>query len=480
MTGKGLAQIVAAALALSASAAQAASPAQAPGASGSGWGGVVRVLTLQDYNTRVVVLGTGLLGLAAGIVGTFLLLRKRALLGDALSHATLPGIALAFLLAVLAGASGKSLGILLAGAVTTGVLGVGTILFLRHYTRLKEDTALGVVLSVFFGAGVALLGVVQKMQTGHAAGLESFIYGKTASMISSDALLIGVSGLLATLVCVLLYKEFKIVCFDAGFAGSQGWPVIALDIVMMVLVVAVTVIGLQAVGRFWTDRMHWMIVTAGLVGGAGAMLGAAVSALAPRLPSGAMIVMTVTAVFLASMCLGTRRGILPRWLAQRRLARRIARQNLLRALYEWSEEHVPSGPSVTASEAARHPPMPTDALLAERSWSPMQLRQQLRAAQREGCVVPEGENGWRLTPQGLGEAQRLVRNHRLWETFLIHFADVAPSHVDRDADAIEHVLSPEMIRQLEDLLDAVPRAGQVPDSPHPVAVSRAGSARGRT
>ena len=154
----------------------------------------VRVLLLKDYNTRVVVAGTALLGVAAGVIGSFTLLRKRALMGDALSHAMLPGIAMAFILSAAAGGRGKDLPVLLAGATVSGALGLGAILVLRKLTRLKEDTVLGIVLSVFFGAGVAVLGIVQRMGQGHAAGLESFIYGKTASMLSSDAALIAAAA----------------------------------------------------------------------------------------------------------------------------------------------------------------------------------------------------------------------------------------------------------------------------------------------
>ena len=127
---------------------------------------LLRVLTLQDYNTRIVVSGVTLLGLASGIIGSFMLLRKRSLLGDAVSHATLPGIATAFLVMTALGMDGKHLGGLLLGAVVSGGLGVGTILLLVHWTRLKEDAALGIVLSVFFGIGVCLLRLIQKLETG--------------------------------------------------------------------------------------------------------------------------------------------------------------------------------------------------------------------------------------------------------------------------------------------------------------------------
>ena len=212
------------------------------------WGQWKRVLLLQDYNTRVVMTGTGLLGMAAGLVGSFTLLRRRALMGDALSHATLPGVGLAFLLAPYLGLDGKSLPVLLTGAALSGILGVVAILYIRNLTRLKEDAALGIVLSVFFGAGIAILTIVQQVPSGHAAGLESFIYGKTASMIASDARLIAVAGLLSVIIIALMYKELTLLCFDEGFAGSRGYPVLILDLLLMALVVIVTIIGLQAVG----------------------------------------------------------------------------------------------------------------------------------------------------------------------------------------------------------------------------------------
>jgi manganese/zinc/iron transport system permease protein len=211
----------------------------------------------------------------------------------------------------------------------------------------------------------------------------------------------------------------------------------------LILVIALLVIP-PASARFWTDRMLPLVVTAALVGGVGAMFGAAASALAPRLPSGAMIVVTMTVVFLFSMVFGRARGVLPRYLEHRNLSRRILQQNLLRALYEWAEQgadgHKPLTPEQAAGKA-----MPFGDLLAERSWSAAHLRRLLLNAQGENIVakVPDRDS-WYLTGHGLDEARRVVRNHRLWETFLVHFADVAPSHVDRDADAIEHVLEPAM------------------------------------
>lgn len=325
------------------------------------WGDVARVFLLQDYNTRVVVLGAAALGLAAGVVGCFTLLRRRALMGDALSHATLPGIGLAFILVTLTGGDGKSLPWLLLGATLAGAAGLGVILLIRNLTRLKEDAALGVVLSVFFGLGVATLGVAQNMQAGHAAGLESFIYGKTASMTASDARLIAVAAGLSVAACAMLFKEFRLLCFDAAFARGQGRPTLLLDVLMMAVVVAVTVIGLQAVGlvliialliipaaaaRFWTERLQWMTVISGAMGALSAALGAAISGVRPDTPSGPMIVIVAAALFALSMAFGAARGVAPRLLRQWRLARRIGRQHLLRAVFELSEGRtLTPGPS---------------------------------------------------------------------------------------------------------------------------------------
>ncbi|WP_146390889.1 metal ABC transporter permease [Allorhodopirellula solitaria] len=433
-----------------------------------------RVLFLEDYNTRVVLLGVAVLGAAAGLVGSFTLLRKRALLGDALAHASTPGIALAFMFATALGLDGKSLPVLLLGATITGVLGIGVVLVVRSQTRLKEDAALGIVLSVFFGAGVALLGIVQQMESGSAAGLEGFIYGKTASMNASDARLILVASGIAVVGCLLLFKEFKLLCFDENFAGSRGMPVLVLDLCLMALVVLVTIVGLQAVGlilvvalfvtptaaaRFWTEKLWRVAGLSALMGGVGGVFGAAASALMPRLPSGAMIVLASTALFAFSMFFGTARGVLIRWLRRFRVNRRVRRRHLLRGLYELLELDEPD--SVFRRDAR----VPVETVLATRSWSRNQLSRTIASAQHEELITLR-EDSIGLTQSGYVQAARLTREHRLWELYLITHAEVAPSRVDRDADAIEHVLEPELVDELERLLEQQPVHIAVPASPH--------------
>ena len=435
---------------------------------------IMEVLLLQNYNTRLVVLSTTLLGIAAGLVGSFLLLRKRSLIGDALSHATLPGIAIAFAVMVSLGGEGKSLPGLLLGATLSGVAGIAMMLLIRNTTRLRDDVAMGFVLSVFFGVGVASLRMVQNLP--NAAGLESFIYGKTASIVQTDFFLIAIVAGVASLVSILFLKEFLILCFDDGYAAAQGWPTLLLDILLLALVTAVTVIGLQSVGlilviaflitpptaaRFWTQRLLPMLLISALIGGLSGWLGASLSALTPQLPAGAVIVIVAAVLFLISMLFAPHRGVFPRIINQSMLRRKVDRQHFLRAAYEILEARA-------NESSVQNVSFPVEDLLEKRSWTRRQLHRILRIARREDHLEQARPGRLRLSEPGFGEAARVTRNHRLWETYLIQYADVAPSHVDRDADMVEHILGAELVRQLEAKLKETLRDRSVPRSPHPL------------
>ena len=431
---------------------------------------LTRVLLLIDYNTRLVVVATSVLGAASGLVGSFLLLRKRSLIGDALSHATLPGVCLAFLLMSKLGGYGKWLPGLLIGAALTGLIGVGCVTLIRKHTRLKDDAALGIVLSVFFAFGVTLQKLITSLGTGDAAGIDSFIYGKPASLVLSDLILIIVAATVAVGLCLLFMKEFTLLSFDEGFAAAQGWPTGRLDAAMLALVTLVTVIGLQAVGlilviallitppaaaRFWTESLPKMLAIAAVIGAISGWLGASLSAIYDDLPAGAVIVLVTSAAFFLSMLFGSSRGVIVRLLQQWRLRRTVERQHLLRAIYE-------------IQDAGDDPlPVSFSSIASMRSWSPARLRKLLRQAQRREQIAGHAGNRWQLTESGRIEAARLVRNHRLWELYLITHADIAPSHVDRDADTIEHVLGPVMVAKLEGLLEAQ-QMRAVPRSPHAI------------
>ena len=286
---------------------------------------IVEILLLQGgWNTAVVCIGAALLGAAGGICGSFAMLRRRSLVSDAASHATLPGVVLAFMAGTWLLGSGRSLPLLLAGAAVTAVLAVLAVQWIRDRTRLPEDAAIASVLSVGYGLGMVLLSLAQVMPQGGQAGLEKFLLGATAGMLESEAWLIGLCAAGIALAAAFLFKELGAVAFDPLYAEASGIPVRRLDLLLMALVLAVVVIGLKAVGlvlvvavlvippaaaRFWTERLGRMVLLAAAFGAAGSDAGAALAATAPDLPTGGLIVLTLAAIFVASLLLAPARGL---------------------------------------------------------------------------------------------------------------------------------------------------------------------------
>lgn len=281
-----------------------------------------------DYTLRNVALGSMLLGIVSGVLGSFAVLRRQGLLGDTLSHAALPGICIAFMLT----GSRQPL-VLLLGA---GIAGwIGTLLLLRMVkdTKLSEDTGLGVVLSVFFGVGILLLTLIQHNPNANQAGLDKYLFGQAAALVASNVITFAVLGALALLVLMVFYKEFKLLTFDPGFASSIGLPARGLDVLLTSLLVIAVMIGLQTVGvvlmaamvigpgaaaRQWTDRLHSMLLLSGFFGALAGVSGAVISVQAARLPTGPMITLALTAIVIISLLFAPRHGLVPEYLRHRR------------------------------------------------------------------------------------------------------------------------------------------------------------------
>lgn len=444
---------------------------------------LLRVLLARDYNTRIVLMGTSLLGVCGGVVGTFMLLRKRSLVSDVVGHASLPGIAVAFIvMEMLNPGQGRSMTGLLIGALIAGVLGILCTTAIRRFTKIKEDAAYAIVLSIFFGVGIALFTVIQRIPSGNVAGLNQFIFGKAASLRSEDVQLIAGGAIVVLTIVALFFKEFAFLCFDEESAAAVGLPVFALDLTLMALVVGVSVIGLQSVGmllvvailiapaaaaRFWTNDLKRMTVISAGFGAVGSALGVMASAALPRIATGSIIVLFGSLIFFLSMLFGTERGVLRRALMHRGLSRRVGRHDLLRAIYEDIEPLLSDVRSPSPAEITSRP-FAFDRLLQMRAWHGPELERYLRDAQRARLIVADADGSFRLTDEGATEAQRIVREHRLWELYLINYADVAPGMVDRDADRIEHALEPEVVAELTTMLAARYPQKAMPPSPHPI------------
>ncbi len=410
---------------------------------------VGRFLSLSDANVRFVLLGSLLIGSTGGLLGSFAVLRKRSLVGDALAHAALPGVALAFLLS-----GSKSLPVLIAGATLSGVLGVLCIQFIVNFTRIKADSAIGIVLSVFFGAGIVLLTHIQRSSVGNQSGLDKFLFGQAAAIVDDD---LKIMSLLATFIIVavlLLYKEFKVLIFDPGFMQSLGFSARLVDLALMGLIVLTVMVGLQAVGvvliaamlitpavaaRFWTERLHTMVLLSTLVGGLSGLTGTFISSLAPRIPTGPVMVLVATGFFIFSALFGPRRGMLSRWRRERANRRRESRQHLLRACIELEEQ---GGKQHFAPQE----------IAAELQWPLKRLTRQAKRLQRSGLMQLR-HNDWSLSQQGREEGLFVVKSHRLWEHYLFYRDILDADHLDRPADEVEHLLTPAIITRLEDILE---------------------------
>ncbi|AHY47506.1 ABC-type Mn2+/Zn2+ transport systems permease component [Rubrobacter radiotolerans] len=274
-----------------------------------------------DYTLRNVALGTAILGVVSGVLGCFAILRRQGLFGDALAHATLPGVCLAF---IVSGARDPL--VLLLGAAVTAGLGALFILAVTDGTRIKQDAALGLVLSVFFGVGTVLLTLIAGSGNASQSGIDRFIFGQAATIIRDDVVVMGVLGAVALFVVALLFKEFKLISFDPAFAASLGYPVGRLGVLLTALIVVAIVIGIQTVGvilmaamlitpaaaaRQWTDRLSAMVLVSGLFGALSGVAGALVSASGAGLPTGPIVVLVATGIFVFSLVFGTRHGFLP-------------------------------------------------------------------------------------------------------------------------------------------------------------------------
>lgn len=404
---------------------------------------------VTDPNALWVLGGTTLLGVSSGAIGSFAFLRKRGLMGDVLAHAALPGICIAFILT-----GWKHPLVFLVGAIATGILASLSINGILRHSRIKEDTALALVLSVFFGAGIVLLTLIQQSGAGNQSGLDKFLFGQAASLVDEDLAVMGGVSALLLLICVLFFKELKLLCFDAAFGRSLGFPMGAIDLLLMTMLVIGVVIGLQAAGvvlmaaliitpaasaRYWTDRLDRMVILSALLGGASGALGTVISAFSLHLPTGPLIVLAATAVFLFSLFFAPRRGLLAKALNLAKNRARTARENLLRMLYEEGERTGENRFAIAELET-------------EQALSRRRLAAALRALAKKGWIEFPSEAEVALTEKGLQAAYDIVLRWRMVEMWHMHESRLGSPGAD--VDYLTERIPVEIFNQLWDLLAA--------------------------
>ena len=412
---------------------------------------LIEFLTFKYPNIKYVVFGTILLSVSSAVVGCFTFIKKKSLVGDVVSHAVLPGICIAFL------ASGsKDPFLLIIGAFISGWISIIVMDAIIINTKIKEDAATGLSLSVFFGIGILLMTYIQHSGNASQSGLDTFLFGKAASLVGIDLIAFSIIAVLVLIVVFLFYKEFKLISFDPNFARSIGVPIKRMEIVLTSVTVLAVVTGIQAVGvvlmaamlitpasaaRFWTNRLSRMLILAAIFGAFSGISGAFISYSTPSMPTGPWMVMILSIIALFSFFLAPQRGILINQWNRITIQRKLLEENLLKTFFKIGEVSGDYFQKVDEND-----------IRLIRNFSSSQLKRGLRKLSSNGYIQKIGSQ-WELSKVGHEKGRRITRLHRLWELYLTKYLRIAPDHVHEDADTIEHVITPELEKRLEKLLD---------------------------
>lgn len=407
----------------------------------------ISFFALREPNVRIVFWGSLILCATSGLVGTFTFLRKRSLIGDVISHSVLPGICLAFIIG-----GEKNPLFLIIGAVVTGWISTWLIDAVTSKSKIKTDTAIALTLSVFFGTGILLLTYIQHTGSGSQSGLETFIFGSAAAMNSADVLLFTIAGFLIVTVVLVAFRGFLLLSFDEEYARAIGFPVPALRFFLSVTTVLTVAMGVQSVGvvlmsallitpaataRFWTHRVPVMAILAVLFASISGILGSAISFTAPGMPTGPWIVVVISMLAFVSVAFGSQKGMIPKWLKRRANNRRIRSENILKVFYKINADTVTG---YTIQELDK-----------EAEMGKADLVKGLLKLKKDELVVRVNDK-WFISAEGLRKARGVVRRHRLWEMYLSTYLNLKADHVHDDAEGMEHVITPEIEKELEQLL----------------------------
>lgn len=281
-------------------------------------------LILNDYTLGIVSLGSGLLGLLSGVVGSFAVVKKQGILADAIAHAGLPGIAAMFIVFQT-----KNSSTLLLGALFTGILAAITIQIITRYSRIKADSAMALILASFFGLGMVMLTSIQKHPNANQAGLDHYIFGQASTILMGDLQTIVVLAGGLMIMILLIWKELKLTAFDPDFARSIGFSSTLVNHILAMMMALTVILGISMVGvilmtslliapgvaaRQWTQKLSHLVFLAAIIGMISGLLGSILSALMVQMPTGPMIVLILSFFVIFSLIFAPHRGLIRQWI----------------------------------------------------------------------------------------------------------------------------------------------------------------------
>lgn len=400
---------------------------------------MVAVLTV----TQSALLAALLVGISCGVLGSYVVVRREALVGDTLSHAVFPGVVAGFMW----GGDRNLLAIFL-GALLAGFLGVVLVRAIERSTRLKSDAALGIVLASFFALGILW------NSTNQQSGVKDFLFGDLAVISTLDLQYIGGVTLLVVGVIIALLRPFQVLSFDEGFAVGLGYPVKVLHCIFFGLLTFTVVVSLQAVGvvlvsamlitpaataYLLSDRMHWMMLYSVLFGCVACAVGGYVSSIVDDVPPGPLIALVGASVFVVVYFAAPKHGLFAKMVRHWKRRQRVERENILKAIYKALEDDGFKDSGMSVQTLAKVRKSTLDEATAQGNM----------LVKANDATWEEGGSAVYLTPSGWRRATEIVRNHRLWELYLTNLVHYEADHVHADAEKIEHVLSAEAVRKLE-------------------------------
>lgn len=411
---------------------------------------LINFITFKDPNVLYVVLGMFFINSSSALIGTFAFLRKRALIGDAIAHSLLPGLCLGFILS-----GEKNVTYLFIGAFITGWISTFLVDYIVNHSKVKQDSAIGIVLSSFFGLGVVLLTYIQKNFTGEQAGLDHFLFGQAAAINKDEILLFGFIFILILGTILIFYKGFKAVCFNIDFARSIGLPVRFIELIITSLTVVAIASGIQAMGvilmsaliitpaasaRFWTHNLKKMLLIAVLFSVVSGIAGAFISYAYSGMPTGPWVVVILSLMTFGSIIFSPHKGVIGRMAKMKLNRAKILHENILKTIYVYHERKNKENElneEISISEITKVRYFDTDL-----------LQKGIRKLIARGFITRAGER-IKLSDVGKKESRRIVRLHRLWEQYLLKRTSIDSDHVHSGAEVIEHIITPELEKELE-------------------------------
>jgi len=408
---------------------------------------IIDFFSFSDPNVRYVVIGSMLLAASSAIVGVFIVLKKKALIGDAVSHSVLPGICAAFLFS-----GTKNIPLLIIGAFISGWLAILIIDYITRNSKIKKDAAISIILTVFFGLGVVLLTYIQHHGYSAQSGLESFIFGNAAALIGTDVIVFSIIAIILVVTVFIFFKEFELTAFDEPFAKTIGLPVGKLELLLTTLTVLAVVTGITAVGvvlmaamlitpaaaaRFWSDNIKKIVIISACFGAFSGLSGAFISYMAPAMPTGPWMVVSSSWIAFFSFFFAPEKGSVRKWWRRMQHIRTTDEENILKIFYQLGEPSADFKKEYSLSQ-----------LIEVRNFNQAAFVAALKRLKWKNLTV-FGNDKWKLTEKGIKEAARVVRLHRLWELYLTKYMQMPAHKVHENAEMIEHVLTPELEKELE-------------------------------